>query len=198
MKHLPRYRLGRAHAFCIPRFLNLKGPCEADFIRGYGIWGGMQRGDKDTGKEATWFLSAVLEVLPKVTNRVEIHPKAVDAWGIPIATITLRYSENERKMKMNAMKSLLEMSCAAGLDVRTFGATLPGQYVHELGGARLGSSPEASVLNKFNQCWDAKNLFVVDGSAFVTAGWQNPSLTMMAIADRACESIIGKMRLAEL
>jgi choline dehydrogenase-like flavoprotein len=54
----------------------------------------------------------------------------------------------------------------------------------------MGVHPSTSVLNRFNQCWDARNLFVLDGSCFVSSGWQNPSLTMMALAVRGCEFIV--------
>jgi choline dehydrogenase-like flavoprotein len=70
--------------------------------------------------------------------------------------------------------------------------------VHELGGARMGVDPRTSVLSPFNQCWDARNLFVVDGSAFPTAGWQNPTLTMMALAVRAAGFMVDAARRGEL
>jgi choline dehydrogenase-like flavoprotein len=54
------------------------------------------------------------------------------------------------------------------------------------------------VLSPFNQCWDAKNLFVVDGSAFPTAGWQNPTLTMMALTVRAAGFIVEEARRGEI
>lgn len=62
----------------------------------------------------------------------------------------------------------------------------------------MGSTPADSVLNEYNQCWDAKNLFVVDGSCFVTSGWQNPTLTMLAIAGRACSYIRSALTRGEL
>jgi choline dehydrogenase-like flavoprotein len=50
------------------------------------------------------------------------------------------------------------------------------------------------VLNQFNQTHDIKNLFVVDGSAFVSGGSQNPTLTISALAMRASEYLAEQMR----
>jgi len=62
-----------------------------------------------------------------------------------------------------------------------------GAAIHECGGARMGDDPNKSVLNSFNQCWDIKNLFVTDASCFVSNGTVGPTLTIMALAVRACE-----------
>jgi choline dehydrogenase-like flavoprotein len=101
-------------------------------------------------------------------------------------------------MAEDAGAALLEMAAAARLPVSHRSMSGPGAYVHELGGARMGTDPTSSVLNAFNQCWDAKNLFVVDGSSFPTAGWQNPTLTMMALTVRAAGFIVDAARKGEL
>jgi choline dehydrogenase-like flavoprotein len=74
----------------------------------------------------------------------------------------------------------------------------PGEAIHELGGARMGTDPSNSVLNKYNQCWDAENLFVTDGACFVSTGCQNSTLTIMALSVRACEHIARQMMSGEL
>jgi choline dehydrogenase-like flavoprotein len=73
-----------------------------------------------------------------------------------------------------------------------------GAAIHECGGARMGSSPENSVLNNFNQCWDATNLFVTDASSFVTSATVGPVLTIMALSTRACEHIAGEYKSGKL
>lgn len=70
----------------------------------------------------------------------------------------------------------------------------PGESIHELGTCRMGSDPKTSVLNKFNQCHDIKNLFVMDGSSFTSGGSQNPTLTILALAMRASEYLAEQMR----
>jgi choline dehydrogenase-like flavoprotein len=62
----------------------------------------------------------------------------------------------------------------------------------------MGNDPKKSVLNKFNQSWDVKNLFVTDGACFVTVGCQNPTLTMMAITARACDYIVDQHKKGNL
>jgi len=74
----------------------------------------------------------------------------------------------------------------------------PGLAIHEVGTARMGSDPKKSVLNPYNQMWDAKNVFVTDGSCFVSQGCQNPTLTMMAITARACDYIKEQYRKGNL
>ena len=69
-----------------------------------------------------------------------------------------------------------------------------GWSIHELGTARMGSDPKSSVLNQFEQTHDVKNLFVVDGASFVSAGWQNPTMTIVALAMRASDYLAEQMR----
>ena len=57
----------------------------------------------------------------------------------------------------------------------------------------MGEDPKKSVLNKWNQCHDIPNLFVVDGSSFVTGGWQNPTMTILALSMRASEYLADQM-----
>jgi choline dehydrogenase-like flavoprotein len=67
-----------------------------------------------------------------------------------------------------------------------------------LGGARMGADPRDSVLNQFNQCWDVPNLFVTDGACFVSSGYQNTTLTLMALTVRACDFIVAQYRKGDL
>ena len=70
----------------------------------------------------------------------------------------------------------------------------PGYSIHELGSCRMGDDPKKSVLNKWNQSHDVKNLFVVDGSSFVTGGYQNPTMTILSLSMRASEYLAEQMR----
>ncbi len=191
-----RAPLGGPHAISIPRFRNLDDRDRRPFVRGYGIWGGLDRqAAVDAGTdESAWLLTALLEVLPRDENRIEIDEGLMDAWGIKAVRIRLCYGDNEWKMAEDAGQTLLEMAAAAKLPISHRSMSGPGAYVHELGGARMGTDPRTSVLSSFNQCWDAKNLFVVDGSSFPTAGWQNPTLTMTALTVRAAAFIVEAAR----
>ena len=62
----------------------------------------------------------------------------------------------------------------------------------------MGNDPKTSVLNKWNQCHDVKNLFVMDGGAFVSIACQNPTLTMLALTARACDYLVGEAKKGNL
>jgi choline dehydrogenase-like flavoprotein len=94
---------------------------------------------------------------------------------------------------MDDAKEMLEV---AGLkNVNTFdrGYTL-GMGIHEMGTARMGRDPKTSVLNGFNQVWDAPNVFVTDGAAMTSAACQNPSLTYMALTARAADYAVSELK----
>ena len=69
---------------------------------------------------------------------------------------------------------------------------------HQMGTCRMGDNPKTSALNKWNQSHDVKNLFVVDGSSFVTGGSQNPTLTILSLSMRASEYLAEQMRAGNL
>lgn len=62
----------------------------------------------------------------------------------------------------------------------------------------MGDNPKTSVLNKWNQSHDIKNLFVVDGSSFVTGGSQNPTMTILALSMRASEYLAEQLKKREI
>ena len=74
----------------------------------------------------------------------------------------------------------------------------PGFAIHEVGTARMGADPKTSVLTPFLQTHDVKNLFVMDGSSYLSIGCVNPTLTMMALTVRACENLIAEAKRGNL
>jgi choline dehydrogenase-like flavoprotein len=74
----------------------------------------------------------------------------------------------------------------------------PGYSIHEMGTCRMGNDARTSVLNRWNQSHDTKNLYVVDASCFVSSGWQNPTLTLTALAMRAADHLAGQLQRGEL
>ena len=73
-----------------------------------------------------------------------------------------------------------------------------GRGIHEMGTARMGHDPKTSVLNKWNQVWDAPNVFVTDGSFMTSAACQNPSLTYMAFTARAADHAVSELKKGNL
>jgi choline dehydrogenase-like flavoprotein len=74
------------------------------------------------------------------------------------------------------------------------GEGAPGQGIHEMGTARMGKDPKTSVLNKWNQIWDAQNVFVTDGAFMVSSNCCNPSLTYMAFTARAADHAVSELK----
>jgi len=205
------FDLSGCDSFYIPRFTNLNG-LQEDFLRGYGLWGGVQRVDipalvRKTGGEAIGFLVGCGEVLPQSQNCVQLSPEKVDPWGIPVAHIDFTWSDNEYRMLAHMKQQIRDLVNLAGgrclspsdilrvpflagvlgqIEERSMTAARPGYYIHEVGGAPMGTSPDHSVVDPRNRCWDAPNVLVVDGACWSTSGWQNPTLTEMAITARAC------------
>jgi choline dehydrogenase-like flavoprotein len=206
--------VGRANGIYVPRFVNLDAKSKRkDFIRGYGFQGGsnqplqMAKGlpgfgaefKKKTREFHPWYISlgGFGESLARYENHCRLNRDVVDAWGIPALHIDMEYGDNERRMVNDMGETAGEMLEAAGAkDVRTsHGPTsVPGILIHEVGTARMGDDPKKSVLNKFNQAWDVKNVFVTDGACYVSQGNQNPTLTMMAITARAMDYLAEQLR----
>ena len=140
------------------------------------------------------------EVLPRFENQVQIDKNVKDAFGIPVLNFKCRYSDNEFNMAKDAIATLEDLSHAMGWEVLTKHDQMfpPGYSIHELGTCRMGDNPKTSVLNKWNQSHDVKNLFVVDGSSFVTGGSQNPTMTICSLSMRASEYLAGQMRTGSL
>jgi choline dehydrogenase-like flavoprotein len=150
--------------------------------------------------QTTLILAGFGEMLPNFDNRVTVDDNVRDAWDIPVAHIDCRTGDNERAMAQDMMDEAREMLTAAGADI-TGSMTFyppPGYAIHECGTARMGHDPKTSFLNAFNQSHDVKNLFVCDGSAFVSIANQNPTLTMMALTARACDYLVEEHRRGNL
>jgi choline dehydrogenase-like flavoprotein len=140
------------------------------------------------------------EVLPRFENHVRIDRNVKDRWGIPALHLVQKYGDNEHAMALDAMEAAEAMCQGAGFEVIAKHHTFvpPGESIHELGTCRMGDDSKKSVLNGFNQSHDVKNLFVVDGSAFVTGGAQNPTLTILALSMRASEYLAEGLRKGDL
>ena len=199
------FDFGQANGFYIP-WDEKQARIPRSFLRGYGIQGAVGR------NSPAWYLLAQGEMLPRFDNKVTLDPHRTDAWGIPVARIDCTFGSNEKAMIMEQVTMLKRMAAAAGFTVRMppsgnllermafrvwrkrllspYGAFLPGTAVHEIGGAGMGDHPKRFVLNRFNQCWDAPNLFVTDGACFVSGCCQNTTLTLMALTARACDYLV--------
>ena len=170
--------------FYIPPFMS-PGP-EKGFLRCYQIEG--------TAAPRRVFLAACGEMLPRDENRVTVHRSRKDGWAVPILHIRVAWSDNERRMIRHQKETLRRMVASlGGKESPTFTLIargmrrnpVPGSGVHEVGGARMGTSPNSSVVNAYGQLWDVPNVFVCDGAVLPSMGYQNTTLTVMALAARS-------------
>ena len=134
--------------------------------------------------------------LPEEHNRVVLDPVLKDSHGIPAPKIEYTISENTRRMMEHGIARASEILTAAGATSLHTSRTALNSPGHMLGTARMGTDPARSVVNEWGRCHDVKNLFIVDGSTFVTGGGVNPTSTIQALALYYADSI--KKRLANL
>jgi choline dehydrogenase-like flavoprotein len=201
----------RPDGIYVIRFRNThRGPRSKDFLRGFGYQGGGGVGfnwnaagygesyKRDLLDPVTSFiLYGYGECLPRWENFVRLDANRVDTYGIPVLDIHMSYGENElalvRAMAEDA-GTMLEAAGAKNIRARAGVPGGPGWAIHEVGIARMGNDPRKSVLNQFQQTHEVKNLFVMDGSCFVSCACQNPTLTIMALCVRSCDYLIREMR----
>ena len=119
-----------------------------------------------------------------------------DSHGIPAPRIEYTVGENTRRMMEHGIARATEALEAAGARNIFGSSTALSSPGHLLGTARMGTDPERSVVNEWGRCHDVKNLFIVDGSIWVTSGGVNPTSTIQALALYIADSI--KKRLATL
>jgi choline dehydrogenase-like flavoprotein len=189
-----------------------------DFVRGYSfeilrgmgptstaMWG-MSQGKLPAGEghhaayaelfDRTAGMVVICEDLPEEHNSVTLDPDLVDSDGIPAPKINYRLSENSEKMLEHAVARGREVLVAAGAGDTYAEAPLKPAGWHLMGTTRMGTDPKTSVVNEWGRCHDVRNLFIIDGSIFVTAAAVNPTNTIQALALHIADNI--KKNLANL
>ena len=138
--------------------------------------------------------------LPVATNTVELDPELKDAWGVPAMRVTFKEHEHDMRLYKHFQDKGRELLTAAGATKVHFGKIndTPGSAVHLLGTARMGNDPKSSVVDKYHRAHDVKNLFIVDGSSFVTSGRGQPTMTIQTLAFRAADHIAQFARKGEI
>jgi choline dehydrogenase-like flavoprotein len=214
--YLDKYVYGRrANGIYIPRFRNFFGD-KRDYVRGFGYQGGAERGrgveiaEYSIGakfKEAmsepgdwTFGMGGFGETLPYHENKVTLDKTKKDKWGLNVLAFDCELKDNELKMRKDMLNDAKEICEAIGVKNVSGGDDNPylGRGIHEMGTARMGHDPKTSVLNKWNQVWDAPNVFVTDGSFMASAACQNPSLTYMAFTARAVDHAVEELKKGNL
>ena len=142
------------------------------------------------------------EMIPNNQSYMDLDPDVVDRWGIPVPRFHFSFSDYEWKQARHMERTFRDLIEAAGGKVlgignaarESEGIAVPGSIIHEVGTARMGSSPRSSVLNEYCQAHEVRNLFVADGSTFVSNPDKNPTLTINALSWRTAEYLAEELR----
>ncbi|WP_236974300.1 GMC oxidoreductase [Membranihabitans maritimus] len=195
----------------VPRFRNInKATEQQDYVRGFTYQGGAGRGRKAgegfgrgykeelTKPSEHWSMAITAwgEHLPYYENKMYLHKDKKDKFGMPVICVDCEFKENEAAMVNDMMNSAAEILEMGGLkDIETYNWNkIPGSCIHETGTARMGNDPGTSVLNRWNQMHDVKNIFITDGSAMCSSGTTpGPSITYMALTARAVDYAVKEL-----
>ena len=208
-----QYYYGRRTAECMmANFRNLHKQ-DTDFVGGYMAFMGAWR-ERGAGgqlpeqigaqyKEAMsepggWHVYMYIqgETVPKEVSQVSLSTTQLDQWGIPMLVMNVGYDDNDEKMLKDFLAQGSEMLDGAG--VKTIqqhdNHWAPGRDIHEMGGCRMGKDPKTSMLNKWNQLHECKNVFVTDGACMTSTANQSPSILYMALTARAANYAVEEMK----
>ena len=210
----------RPNGLYLPRYMNVDRPHTQGMIRGFGaqmrnasfygspaaisripgFGASFKRAVVDSKDSRRFFIGTSSECLARYENYIQLDPEVKDAWGIPALRMNVTWGDNEMRLFRHSADEGEEMLRAAGAEdiQKITKPRWPGGATHEVGSARMGNDPRKSVLNRWNQAHDLKNLFITDGAGFVSIGCVNPTLTMMALAKRAADHIVDTARRGEV
>jgi choline dehydrogenase-like flavoprotein len=212
-----KYLFGRRpNGIYVPRFRNI-GSDKRDYLRGFGYQGAASRqgwsrevAELNVGADFknaisepgnwTMGMGGFGEILPYHENKITLDKTKKDKWGLNVLSFDVELKDNEKKMRIDMLNDAKEMLEAAGVKNVNGrdGDGTPGRGIHEMGTARMGRDPKTSVLNAYNQVWDAKNVFVTDGACMTSASSVNPSLTYMALTARAADFAVSELKKGNL
>ena len=137
--------------------------------------------------------------LPVESNTVTLDPTATDAWGLPAVRIT--YSQHPDDVATQAWIRQRQMEILEAMGAKKTWGDQPGGFYtsrHLMGTCRMGKDPAKSVVDSYGRAHDVANLFIVDGSNFVTSARQQPTATIQALAYRAADNMVRMARRGEL
>jgi choline dehydrogenase-like flavoprotein len=137
------------------------------------------------------------EMIPNKDTYMDIDPRVVDKWGIPVPRFHFKFSDYEIKQAKHMQETFraiiqqmggTPLSPMPGPD-SNYDLAAGGRIIHEVGVTRMGNDPSTSVLNKYCQAHDAKNVFVADAGPFVSQADKNCTWTILALSMRTATYI---------
>lgn len=172
-------------------------------------FGGLPRGSPTWGREYKRLLAhnynrtllayGHTTSLPVAGNSISLDPSVKDAWGLPAIRVTYQDHPQDLQLYRYFSDRSDDLLKAAGA-VNTWKLDVSSQEfgVHLLGTCRMGNDPASSVVDRYHRAHDVRNLFIVDGSSFVTSGRGQPTMTIQALAFRAADHIARFARRGEI
>ena len=147
----------------------------------------------------TMYLLAHSTTLPLESNSISLDPDVKDFWGLPALQVTFKNHPDDLKTMQFLLDRQMEILDAAGAR-RTWAYPVEEitQGVHLLGTCRMGTDPKRSVIDPYHRSHDVPNLFLVDGSSFVSSGRNQPTCTIQALAYRAADHLARATRRGEI
>jgi choline dehydrogenase-like flavoprotein len=137
--------------------------------------------------------------LPVETNSISLDPDMKDAWGLPAMCMTYKdHPDDLNTIRYLRDRALELMNAAKAPKVWAPPVEEQSMAVHLLGTCRMGNDPKTSVVNAHHRTHDVPNLFLCDGSSFVTSGRGQPTMTIQALAFRAADEIAAAARRGEV
>jgi choline dehydrogenase-like flavoprotein len=136
------------------------------------------------------------EDMPQESNRVTLNRDATDQHGLPVPNVHFDDHPNDLAMREHAYQAGETVYNA--VDAVKVNRVTPYPSTHNLGTCRMSADPADGVVNEFGRAHDVPNLFVSDGSVFTTGAAANPTLTIVALAIRQAEHMIGEMKAGSL
>ncbi|HYK47920.1 MAG TPA: GMC family oxidoreductase, partial [Parafilimonas sp.] len=190
---------------------------DADFVGGYTTYlsARRERVDGETCPQqigaaykesmtepGSWIVYSYLqgETIPKENNHVRLSADQKDDWGIPLLVTSVDYDDNDEKLLKDFFVQTEEMLSKGGvknIDHRD-SKQAPGLDIHEMGGCRMGTDPQTSMLDKWNALHHCKNVFVTDGACMTSTGNQSPSILYMTLTARAANHAVDELKKGNL
>ena len=153
-------------------------------------WGGEHHPEFKRRCGRAMALRVIAEDLPELHNDVTLDGDLTDSSGVPAPKLRYTVSRNSRMLLDHGIRNARRVLETAGAQTVLVNSLLRDDGRHLMGAARMGDDPEDSVLNPWGQAWDVDNLFVIDGSVFVTSAAVSPTATIQALALRTADHIV--------
>ncbi len=163
-----------------------------------GVYGRKLKEEARRYYGASFGFSGRGEMIPNKDCYCELDPSVVDQWGIPVLRFHWKWSDHEIKQAEHMQNTFAELLSAMGGDPKPKSGRdaiqRPGEIIHEVGSSRMGFTDKDSITNQWCQSWEAKNLFLMDGSVLPSNPDKNPTLTILALAWRSTEWLMDEMK----